>query len=54
MVMHLLTGLAVWMVAAAALGLLLGRAMHGYTIAYRPVPVPVADPDVRPVYERAA
>jgi uncharacterized membrane protein YecN with MAPEG domain len=54
MVMHLVTGLAVWMVAAVGLGLLLGRAMHGYTITYQPVPVPVADIEVRPRYERAA
>ena len=54
MVMYLLTGLAVWMVAAAALGFLLGRAMHGYTVAYRPVPVPVNDTELRPVYERSA
>ena len=54
MVMHLLTGLAVWMVAAVALGLLLGRAMHGYTIVYRPAPTPVVDAEVSPLYERAA
>ena len=54
MVMHLVTGLTVWMVAAVALGLLLGRAMHGYSVTYRPVPVPVADAELTPLYERAA
>jgi len=32
MMMDLLTGLAVWMAAAVALGLLIGRAMHGYGV----------------------
>jgi hypothetical protein len=54
MVMHLMTGLAVWMVAAIALGLLLGRAMHGYAVTYQPAPVPIEDAEVRPLYERAA
>jgi hypothetical protein len=54
MVMHLVTGLTVWMVAAVALGLLLGQAMHGYSVTYRPVPVPVADAELTPLYERAA
>jgi uncharacterized membrane protein YecN with MAPEG domain len=54
MMMHLVTGLAVWMVAAVALGLLLGRAMHGYSVTYQPVPVPVADAEVTRLYERAA
>ena len=50
MLMHILTGLTVWMVAAVALGLLIGRAMHGYAV----VPMPPADADVMPLYERAA
>jgi len=54
MVMNLLTGLAVWMVAAVALGLLIGRAMHGYTVTYRPAPAPLVDADVTPLYEQAA
>ena len=32
MMMNLLTGVALWMVAAVALGLLFGRAMHGYGV----------------------
>jgi hypothetical protein len=54
MVMHLLTGLAVWMVAAVALGLLIGRAMHGYAVAYRFALVPLAEADRTRLHGRAA
>jgi len=35
MMMDLLTGLTVWMAAAAALGLLMGLAVHGYGVPRR-------------------
>jgi hypothetical protein len=52
--MVLLTGLAVWMVAAMVLGLMFGRAMQGYTVKYEPVPVPVRTAAGPSTYNQAA
>jgi len=42
MMMHLLNGVALWMVASVALGMFFGRAMHGYGVGRQPVRVPLA------------
>jgi hypothetical protein len=52
--MMLLTGLAVWMVAAMILGLMFGRAMQGYAVKYEPVPVPVRTAARPSAYHQAA
>ena len=52
--MMLLTGLAVWMVAAMVLGLMFGRAMQGYTVKYAPVPVPLRRATGPSAYDQAA
>jgi uncharacterized membrane protein YecN with MAPEG domain len=43
MMMHLLNGVALWMVAAVALGMFFGRAMHGYGVRRQPVPLRLAE-----------
>ena len=54
MMMHLLTGLAVWMAASVALGLMFGRAMHGYAVSLVPARAPLRETEEKPPYERAA
>jgi uncharacterized membrane protein YecN with MAPEG domain len=54
MMMNLLTGVALWMVAAVALGLLFGGAMHGYGVARQPVPVPLAEAEGQSAFQWAA
>ena len=54
MMMHLLTGVALWMVASVGLGLLFGRAMHGYGVRRQLVPVPLAEVPEQAPFEWAA
>jgi hypothetical protein len=42
------------MVASVALGLLFGRAMHGYGVKPQPVPVPLAETEEQSPFEWAA
>lgn len=54
MMMNVLAGLAVWMIASLGLGLLIGLAMHGYSVNELPVRPPLADTGTTPSYPRAA
>jgi hypothetical protein len=54
MMMHLLTGVALWMVASVVLGLLVGRATHSYRFRRQTVRVPLAEAADRSPFERAA
>lgn len=54
MMMNVLAGVAAWMVAAIGLGLMFGRAMHGYAVNGQPERARLTDTDSTPSYTRAA
>jgi hypothetical protein len=54
MLMKLLTGLAVWMLAALGLGVIVGRAIRGYAASELPAGSQQAGSDVKPSNPRAA